>query len=85
MDGGIVLLADIFLYLRLYVGIIFDFALLINFDFLIVRIELNCFVTKVVYAYHMDYECFLSAVELHLYNINSQRYIKNNIVHPCDI
>ena len=40
-----------FLHLRLYVGIIFDFALLTNFVFLIVRIEINVFVTKVIYAY----------------------------------
>ena len=40
-----------FLHLRLYEGIIFDFALLTNFVFLIVRIEINVFVTKVVYAY----------------------------------
>ena len=34
---------------------------------------------------HMDDECLLSDMELHPYNIDSQRYIKNNIVYPCDI
>ena len=64
-------------------GIIFDFALLTNFVFLIVRIEIKFLLLKL--SMHMDDECLLSDMELHLYNIDSQCYIKNNIVHPCDI